>query len=96
MRRELRSRLRPLPTTLTLCRFVPVACDPIYPGLGQPGDTMGSEQTGRPFTVTVLMVWESKVLLHLHRKLVWDVAGSVDRSRAPKFTRGASRGIMDR
>jgi hypothetical protein len=41
---------------------------------------MGSEQTGRPFTVAVLIAWESKVLLHLHRELVSDVADSVDSS----------------
>src|ERR687893_1950554 len=30
---------------------------------------MSSEQTGRHFTVAVFVVWEGKVLLHLHRKL---------------------------
>ena len=30
---------------------------------------MGSEQTGRHFTVAVFVVWQGKVLLHLHRKL---------------------------
>ncbi len=30
---------------------------------------MGSEQTGRHFTVAVFVVWEGKVLLHHHRKL---------------------------
>ncbi len=33
---------------------------------------MGSERTGRHFTVAVFVVWEGKVLLHRHRKLgVW-------------------------
>jgi 8-oxo-dGTP pyrophosphatase MutT (NUDIX family) len=30
---------------------------------------MGSEETGRHFTVAVFVVWEGKVLLHRHRKL---------------------------
>jgi 8-oxo-dGTP pyrophosphatase MutT (NUDIX family) len=30
---------------------------------------MGSERTGRHFTVAVFVVWEGKVLLHRHRKL---------------------------
>jgi 8-oxo-dGTP pyrophosphatase MutT (NUDIX family) len=30
---------------------------------------MSSEQTGRHFTVAVFVVWEGKVLLHLHLKL---------------------------
>jgi DNA-binding NarL/FixJ family response regulator len=31
--RQFLASLWPLTTSLTLCRFVPVACDPIYPGL---------------------------------------------------------------
>lgn len=30
---------------------------------------MGSQRSGRHFTVAVFVVWEGKVLLHLHRKL---------------------------
>ena len=30
---------------------------------------MGSEQTGRHFTVAVFVAWEGKVLLHHHRKI---------------------------
>jgi 8-oxo-dGTP pyrophosphatase MutT (NUDIX family) len=30
---------------------------------------MGSEQTGRHFTVAVFVVWDGRVLLHRHRKL---------------------------
>ncbi len=30
---------------------------------------MGSERTGRHFTVAVFVVWKGKVLLHFHRKL---------------------------
>jgi 8-oxo-dGTP pyrophosphatase MutT (NUDIX family) len=30
---------------------------------------MGSERTGRHFTVAVFVVWEGRVLLHRHRKL---------------------------
>jgi len=30
---------------------------------------MGSERTGRHFTVAIFVVWEGKVLLHRHRKL---------------------------
>ena len=32
-------------------------------------ERMESERTGRHFTVAVFVVWESKVLLHLHKKL---------------------------
>jgi 8-oxo-dGTP pyrophosphatase MutT (NUDIX family) len=46
---------------------------------------MGSEQTGRHFTVAVFVVWEGKVLLHLHRKLgMWlPPGGHIDRDELP-------------
>ena len=38
---------------------------------------MGSERTGRHFTVAIFVVWEGKVLLHRHRKLgMWLPPGS--------------------
>jgi 8-oxo-dGTP pyrophosphatase MutT (NUDIX family) len=46
---------------------------------------MGSEQTGRHFTVAVFVVWEGKVLLHLHRKLGMRLppGGHIDRDELP-------------
>jgi hypothetical protein len=46
---------------------------------------MDSEQAGRHFTVAVFVVWEGKVLLHRHRKLV--LCGS---RRAGTSTRATS------
>jgi 8-oxo-dGTP pyrophosphatase MutT (NUDIX family) len=46
---------------------------------------MSSEQTGRHFTVAVFVVWEGKVLLHLHRKLgMWlPSGGHIERDELP-------------
>jgi 8-oxo-dGTP pyrophosphatase MutT (NUDIX family) len=46
---------------------------------------MGSEQSGRHFTVAVFVVWEGKVLLHLHRKLgMWlPPGGHIERNELP-------------
>jgi 8-oxo-dGTP pyrophosphatase MutT (NUDIX family) len=46
---------------------------------------MSSEQTGRQFTVAVFVVWEGKVLLHLHRKLgMWlPPGGHIERDELP-------------
>ena len=46
---------------------------------------MVSEQTGRHFTVAVFVVWERKVLLHLHRKLgMWlPPGGHIEQDELP-------------
>ena len=46
---------------------------------------MSSGQTGRHFTVAVFVVWEGKVLLHLHRKLgMWlPPGGHIERDELP-------------
>jgi 8-oxo-dGTP pyrophosphatase MutT (NUDIX family) len=46
---------------------------------------MGSEQTCRHFTVAVFVVWEGKVLLHLHGKLgIWlPPGGHIERDELP-------------
>jgi ADP-ribose pyrophosphatase YjhB (NUDIX family) len=46
---------------------------------------VGSEQTGRHFTVAVFVVWEGKVLLHFHRKLgMWlPPGGHIERDELP-------------
>src|SRR3712207_2907004 len=46
---------------------------------------MGSERTGRHFTVSVFVVWEGKVLLHFHRKLgMWlPPGGHIERDELP-------------
>ena len=46
---------------------------------------MGSEQSGRHFTVAVFVVWEGKVLLHFHRKLgMWlPPGGHIERDELP-------------
>ena len=46
---------------------------------------MGSEQTGRHFTVAVFVVWEGKVLLHFHRKLgMWlPPGGHIEKNEIP-------------
>jgi 8-oxo-dGTP pyrophosphatase MutT (NUDIX family) len=46
---------------------------------------MSSEQTGRHFTVAVFVVWEGKVLLHLHRKLgMWlPPGGHIEKNELP-------------
>src|SRR3712207_2453622 len=46
---------------------------------------MGSERTGRHFTVAVFVVWEGMVLLHLHRKLgMWlPPGGHIERDELP-------------
>jgi 8-oxo-dGTP pyrophosphatase MutT (NUDIX family) len=46
---------------------------------------MGSERTGRHFTVAVFVVWEGNVLLHLHRKLgMWlPPGGHIERDELP-------------
>jgi 8-oxo-dGTP pyrophosphatase MutT (NUDIX family) len=46
---------------------------------------MDSEQTGRHFTVAVFVVWEEKVLLHLHRKLgMWlPPGGHIEKNELP-------------
>ena len=46
---------------------------------------MSSEQTGRHFTVAVFVLWEGKVLLHLHRKLgMWlPPGGHIERDELP-------------
>ncbi len=46
---------------------------------------MGSGQMGRHFTVAVFVVWEGKVLLHLHRKLgMWlPPGGHIERDELP-------------
>ena len=44
-----------------------------------------AEYTGRHFTVAVFVVWEGKVLLHLHRKLgIWlPPGGHIERDELP-------------
>jgi 8-oxo-dGTP pyrophosphatase MutT (NUDIX family) len=46
---------------------------------------MGSERTGRRFTVAVFVVWEGKVLLHRHRKLgMWlPPGGHIEENELP-------------
>jgi 8-oxo-dGTP pyrophosphatase MutT (NUDIX family) len=46
---------------------------------------MGSEQSGRHFTVAVFVVWEGKVLLHHHRKLgMWlPPGGHIEENELP-------------
>jgi len=46
---------------------------------------MGSEQTGRQFTVAVFVVWDGKVLLHFHRKLgMWlPPGGHIEKDELP-------------
>ena len=46
---------------------------------------MGSEQTGRHFTVAVFVAWEGKVLLHHHRKLgMWlPPGGHIEENELP-------------
>jgi ADP-ribose pyrophosphatase YjhB (NUDIX family) len=46
---------------------------------------VGSEQTGRHFTVAVFVVWKGKVLLHFHRKLgMWlPPGGHIERDELP-------------
>ena len=46
---------------------------------------MSEEYSGRHFTVAVFVVWEGKVLLHLHRKLgMWlPSGGHVERDEIP-------------
>jgi 8-oxo-dGTP pyrophosphatase MutT (NUDIX family) len=46
---------------------------------------VGSEQTGRHFTVAVFVAWEGKVLLHFHRKLgMWlPPGGHIERDELP-------------
>jgi 8-oxo-dGTP pyrophosphatase MutT (NUDIX family) len=46
---------------------------------------MGSERTGRHFTVAVFVVWEGKVLLHRHRKLgMWlPPGGHIEENELP-------------
>jgi 8-oxo-dGTP pyrophosphatase MutT (NUDIX family) len=46
---------------------------------------MSPEQTGRHFTVAVFVVWEGKVLLHLHRKLgMWlPPGGHIEQDELP-------------
>jgi 8-oxo-dGTP pyrophosphatase MutT (NUDIX family) len=46
---------------------------------------MGSNRTGRHFTVAVFVVWEGKVLLHFHRKLeMWlPPGGHIERDELP-------------
>jgi 8-oxo-dGTP pyrophosphatase MutT (NUDIX family) len=46
---------------------------------------MGSQQSGRHFTVAVFVVWEGKVLLHLHRKLaMWlPPGGHIEQGELP-------------
>jgi 8-oxo-dGTP pyrophosphatase MutT (NUDIX family) len=49
---------------------------------------MNSERTSRHFTVAVFVVWEGKVLLHLHRKLgIWlPPGGHIERDELPDDT----------
>ena len=46
---------------------------------------MENEHSGRHFTVAVFVVWEGKVLLHLHRKLgMWlPPGGHIERDELP-------------
>ena len=46
---------------------------------------MSEEHSGRHFTVAVFVVWEGKVLLHLHRKLgMWlPPGGHIERGELP-------------
>ena len=46
---------------------------------------MSGEQSGRHFTVAVFVVWEGKVLLHLHRKLgMWlPPGGHIEQNELP-------------
>jgi 8-oxo-dGTP pyrophosphatase MutT (NUDIX family) len=46
---------------------------------------MSSEHTGRHFTVAVFVVWEGKILLHLHRKLgMWlPPGGHIEKDELP-------------
>ncbi len=46
---------------------------------------VGSDETGRHFTVAVFVVWEGKVLLHYHRKLgMWlPPGGHIERDELP-------------
>src|SRR5215218_4475983 len=46
---------------------------------------MDSERRGRHFTVAVFVVWEGKVLLHLHRKLGMRLppGGHIERDELP-------------
>jgi 8-oxo-dGTP pyrophosphatase MutT (NUDIX family) len=46
---------------------------------------VNKEHSGRHFTVAVFVVWEGKVLLHLHRKLaMWlPPGGHVERDEIP-------------
>ena len=46
---------------------------------------MGSERTGRHFTVAIFVVWEGKVLLHRHRKLgMWlPPGGHIEENELP-------------
>ncbi len=48
-------------------------------------DERGRETSGRHFTVAVFVVWEEKVLLHLHRKLgMWlPPGGHIERDELP-------------
>ena len=58
------------------------------PGSGVTWTLVNSEQTGRHFTVAVFLVWEGKVLLHLHRKLgMWlPPGGHIERNELPDDT----------
>jgi 8-oxo-dGTP pyrophosphatase MutT (NUDIX family) len=46
---------------------------------------MGSERSGRHFTVAIFVVWEGKVLLHRHRKLgIWlPPGGHIEENELP-------------
>ena len=46
---------------------------------------MSEEHSGRHFTVAVFVVWEEKVLLHLHRKLaMWlPPGGHIEKNEIP-------------
>ena len=48
-------------------------------------EKMEAEHSGRHFTVAVFVVWEGKVLLHLHRKLgIWlPPGGHIERDELP-------------
>ena len=56
---------------------------------------MGSEPTGRHFTVAVFVVWEGKVLLHLHHKLgMWlPPGGHIERDELPD--EAAAREVLE-
>ena len=56
---------------------------------------MGSEHTGRHFTVAVFVAWKGKVLLHFHRKLgMWlPPGGHIERDELPD--EAAAREVLE-